>query len=55
MRSIFLAAALVLVSHGVIAQQVDGFPLPPKEWPEPVADRELFTFLPCPRRAGACA
>lgn len=36
--------ALLLLATSAYAQQ-DPFPLPPKEWPSPVADTQPFTFL----------
>ena len=45
MKSVLLAAALVLASQGAFGQPVDPYPLPPKEWPHPVMDHELFTYL----------
>ena len=42
-RAIF-AAALLLGASAALAQQ-DPFPLPPKEWPQPVMDTERFSYL----------
>lgn len=39
-----LALALFLLAAPAFAQQ-DPFPLPPREWPEPVMDTQRFTFL----------
>ena len=45
-RSIIGIAVLLLVSSSAVAQQqVDPFPLPPKEWPKPVMDEERFAYL----------
>ena len=41
---IFAAMLGCLVSPLVLAQQ-DQFPLPPKDWPEPVMDRPVIPFL----------
>lgn len=35
----------MLVAAGAHAQQQDRFPLPPKEWGEPVMDQPVFPFL----------
>jgi copper resistance protein B len=43
MRAALLLA--LLVAAGVAQAQDDRFPLPPKEWPSPVADREPFAFF----------
>ena len=45
MRSILLAAALAIATGSAVAQQADPYPLPPKAWPHPVMDRELFSYL----------
>lgn len=36
---------IMLAAAGFAQAQDDRFPLPPKEWPSPVADREPFLFL----------
>ncbi len=36
---------LLLAAAGLAQAQDDRFPLPPREWPSPVADREPFLFL----------
>jgi len=43
MRAALLLA--LLVAAGVAQAQDDRFPLPPKEWPSPVADREPFAYF----------
>ena len=39
------ALVLSFVAGSALAQQQDPYPLPPKEWPQPVMDTERFTFL----------
>ena len=36
---------IMLAAAGFAQAQDDRFPLPPKEWPSPVADREPFAFV----------
>ncbi len=38
-----LFICLLVWARSAVAQ--DAFPMPPKEWPHPVADRELYTYL----------
>lgn len=42
MRNLLL---VLLAAAGFAHAQDDRFPLPPKDWPSPVADREPFTYL----------
>lgn len=45
MRSIISGLMLALGTGTAAAQQVDPYPLPPKDWPEPVMDREPVGLL----------
>ncbi len=44
MRRLLLGFILAVAAVSVNAQQ-DAFPLPPKDWPKPVADSPMLTFL----------
>ena len=39
------ALALLFVASSALAQQQDPFPLPPKDWPKPVPDTQLFSYI----------
>jgi copper resistance protein B len=39
-----LGLGLALLATAAAAQRVDPYPMPPKEWPHPVMDHELFSF-----------
>ena len=45
MRALAAALFATLVGSTAHAQQQDQFPLPPREWGEPVMDRPVFPFL----------
>ncbi len=45
MRRALLAVASALAATAAAAQQVDPYPMPPKEWPHPVMDHEPFSFV----------
>jgi copper resistance protein B len=45
MKMLLFALSLAAASSAAPAQQVDPYPLPPKEWPEPVMDREPVGLL----------
>ena len=45
MRALAAAVLAMLVGSAAQAQQKDEFPLPPKEWGEPVMDQPVFPFL----------
>ncbi|MFN2646042.1 MAG: copper resistance protein B [Burkholderiales bacterium] len=45
MRIVVLGLMLAMGTGSANAQQVDPYPLPPKEWPAPVMDNEPITFL----------
>lgn len=45
MRTVALGLMLAIGTSIANAQQVDPYPLPPKEWPAPVMDSEPTTFL----------
>lgn len=45
MRRVFPALIFAIASGSTAAQQLDPYPLPPKEWPAPVMDMEPTTYL----------
>lgn len=40
-----LGLILAIAASAATAQQVDPYPLPPREWPHPVMDHETFTYV----------
>lgn len=45
MKRSILWLALSMITMAAQAQQVDPYPMPPKEWPHPVMDHALFSYV----------